>query len=70
MFANRIRELRQAQDMAPMELAYRIGRATNTLWRYEMNETQPPLGTAVRIASVLGCTLDDLFVNETKQEAA
>lgn len=61
MFANRIRETRKARNIEPTELAFRIGRSTNTLGRYERGETTIPLQTARRIAEVLEVPLDELF---------
>lgn len=47
--------------MTPVELAFRIGKSTTALWRYENGKAHPPMKTALRIAEVLDCSLDDLF---------
>jgi transcriptional regulator with XRE-family HTH domain len=49
--------------MRPAELAYRIGRSTTTLWRYERGDASPDLETARRIARVLGTSVDGLFAD-------
>lgn len=61
--------MRRARGMAPTELAWRIGRSTTTLWRYETGVVQPDLATARLIARVLESTVDELFP-EPAQEAA
>lgn len=61
MNANEIRRLREAKDMSPTELAFRVRRSQTTIWRYESGEAVPSLATARRIAEVLDCTVDDLF---------
>jgi DNA-binding XRE family transcriptional regulator len=70
MVANNIRRMREARSMEATELAWRIGRSTTTLWRYETGDAQPPLPTARKIASVLGTTLDELFPIEQQEAAA
>lgn len=55
--------------MEPTELAWRIGKSTTTVFRYERGDAQPPLPTAQRIADVLDSTLDELFPVEKEQAA-
>lgn len=69
MVANHIRRIRVEREMSPTELAYKIGRTSNTVWRYEMGEAHPSLRTAQKIAEVLKVTLDDLFPAQEKDAA-
>lgn len=61
MNANRIREAREAKDMSPTELAFRIRRSQTTVWRYETGAATPSLATARHIAEILDVSVDELF---------
>lgn len=57
----KIRELRQAKKMTLAELADILGVSVVTVSRYERGERGIDLDTAARIATVLGCAVDDLI---------
>lgn len=51
--------------MEATELAFRIGRSSAALSRYESGKAEPPMRVARRLAEVLGLTLDELFSTAT-----
>lgn len=74
MYANRIREFREAYDagkgMTPAELAFRIGKSTSTLLRYERGEAQPTLSLARLMAMILGTSVDELIPDQAAEVPA
>ena len=59
---------RKASGLTQTELAKRCGVSRLTIGRLEAGKTSPSLKVAKKIASVLGCTLDEL-VAETEEGA-
>ena len=59
-FANNLHALRLVRGLSQAELARQVGvRAASVVnWEHGMN--MPSLRTSVRLAEVLGCTLDEL----------
>lgn len=55
-----LRALRRAHDMTQGELAAAIGTTLRVVSTWERGETALSLEDAVRIADVLGCSLDEL----------
>lgn len=58
---NRIAVLREAKGMSQAELAAAIGVNQSTIHRYENGEYKLKVETALRIISVLDCTLQQLL---------
>lgn len=58
---------RKASGLTQTELAKRCGVSRLTIGRLEAGKTSPSLKVAKKIASVLGCTLDEL-VAETEEQ--
>lgn len=51
---------RKKAGLTQAELGRRLGVATHTVWRWENGSRHPDIQTAVKIAEILGCTLDEL----------
>lgn len=57
----RVKELRKSRGFSQSELANKLGVSRTTVTMWESSGQCPRLETAVRVASVLGCTIDDLL---------
>lgn len=60
-----LRRIRREKGISIKELASAVGVAEMTIYRYERGWRIPDAKCALKIASMLGCTVDDLF-NEEK----
>lgn len=58
---NRIRELRQKQDLTQEELAKKVGVRRETIVFLEQGKYNPSLNLALNVARVLKTTVDKLF---------
>lgn len=63
MIGINVRTRREAASMTQVELADRIGSIQSTISGIETGEKQPSVGMLLRLASALGCSLDDLARN-------
>lgn len=61
----KIKELRKARNITAKELASHIGVAESTMSLYENGKREPDFNTLVRIAKLLGTSVDNLLGNET-----
>ena len=61
---NGIKKHRLAAGLTQQMLADEIHRAKSCVCLYEKGTRTPPVSIAKRIASVVGCSLDDLFKEE------
>lgn len=59
-FAAGLRAERNRADMTQEELADAVGVSTSSVINWESGEYMPSLATTIRIADVLGCTLEQL----------
>jgi transcriptional regulator with XRE-family HTH domain len=62
--SQRLRELRLAAGFKPEQLAMRVDRSVWAVHQYERGLTQPSASVLGRLADVLGCNVDDLFVRQ------
>lgn len=60
-----IRERREALGLSRTELAEAVGISAKSLSRYESGEREPRASDLVKIASNLGCSVEDLVENPT-----
>ena len=65
----RIKELRRAKGMTQDELAQATGLHRVTIARYEVSDGGMTLDSARRIASALGCTVEELTTTVSEQPA-
>lgn len=59
--SNRVAELRRRRGWSQRELARRVGVSRAGLGAIETGEVVPSVATALRLAEVLGCTVEELF---------
>ena len=63
-FTTRLKELRAAKNMKQGELAELVGVRRETIIRLEKGQYNPSLKLAIDIASVFGCTVEEVFIFE------
>ena len=66
--ANRIEELRTRANLSRQELAEAVGVHYQTIGYIERGEYSPSLVLALRIASVLGASVEEIFWLDEDQE--
>lgn len=60
----RIRELRQMRDMTQAQLAKAMNlKSPSTVTMWESGDRKPSSEILPRLARVLGCTVDDLYIH-------
>lgn len=64
-----LEEIRKAKGFSQVELAQAIGTSQAFVCELERGKKSPSFDTLLRIAQVLGCTLDEL-VGRSEQAAA
>jgi len=65
---NRLKERRLAVGLSQTELAGRVAITRQALYAMEMNQYLPGTELALRLASMLGCTVEDLFSFESESD--
>ncbi len=65
---NRLKERRLAAGFSQTELAERVGITRQALYAMEMNQYLPGTELALRLASNLGCAVEDLFSFESQSD--
>lgn len=58
---NNIKKLREREGMTQFDLANRIGVSDKTISSWEINRTEPKMGTIEKICSVLHCKKTDII---------
>ncbi|NUU96725.1 helix-turn-helix transcriptional regulator [Marinitoga sp. 1138] len=58
---SKLRELRLKNNMTQEELAKKINVARTTVTSWENEMSKPPLDKAIKIARILGTTVEELF---------
>lgn len=61
----KMRKARQEKNLSQGELAKAVGVARQTINMVESGEYNPTLSLCIKICTVLGCTLNDLFWEES-----
>jgi len=64
-----LQRLRKAKGMSQAQLAAAVGVTPGAVGQYESGITSPSLKTAMLLASVLGCKIDDLTREEVNGNA-
>lgn len=58
-----LRKLRKQANLSQNELANRAGITDTSYQRYEYGERLPNVLTAIAIANILGCTVEEIWKN-------
>ena len=66
--SNRLREYRLGVGLSQGDLASRVGITRQGLYAMEMNQYLPGTEVALKLAAILGCTIEDLFSIEARDE--
>ena len=64
-----IKQCRAALGLTQAQLAAAVGVTPGAVGQYEIGANRPSLKTALALAAALGCTVDDLYREEVKQDA-
>jgi len=65
---NKIKYFRMQKNMSRKQLAELVGVSPKTIAGYELKHRTPPLSTALKLARVLGTTVEELFPLENDAE--
>lgn len=63
---NRIREFREKSKLTQYELSVELGVERTTVTKWETGRMLPRADKLPSLARLLGCTIDDLYGNETE----
>lgn len=67
---NKIKILREKAGLTQAELSRKIGVERAYISRIERNKQQPGLETAIKLAQVFNCKIDDLFIKNKSKTIA
>lgn len=69
VFARNLTRLRHYRKISQSEIAKTLGRDTRTIrrWEKETDPTWPPSSILPNLATILGCSIDDLFTFHSEQ---
>jgi len=65
---NNIRKIREEKGITREKLAFMAGASVTAIQNYEKGKQSPTIGVALRIAKVLGVSLDELFEEEEESK--
>ena len=60
---NALKKIREAKNLSQTELAAKVGVSQRYIAFIEKGDRTPSLGNALRIASIMGCHVEDIFLN-------
>lgn len=66
---NKLQQIRKEKRMTQAQLAAAAGVTPGAVGQYEIGASRPSLKTALALAAALGCTVDDLYREEVRQDA-
>lgn len=61
MFAERLKELREKNNLSQQQLAKEINISQSAIAKWELNKTQPTLTAIIKIANYFNCSTDDIL---------
>jgi len=61
---NRVKELRKSKNISQKNLAQMVGISATHLNRVENDSNKLPFPLASRIAEVLGCSMEEIFLHQ------
>ena len=56
-----LKKLREDKDLSQAELAQLLGVDQSAVCLWEKGKTMPRVNVAIRLAKILGCTLDEIY---------
>lgn len=66
----RIQAIRKGKKMSQQDLAKKMGYSGAAIAMWETGDRNPPSRILPKLAEVLGCTIEDLYIqNDTKDSA-
>lgn len=65
----KLREIREKQDIKASILAAKMAVDVTTITRWETGARVPDVNTALKLAEILGCTLDELLRDDANPTA-
>lgn len=65
-----LRATRRARDLTLQALAHRAGISVSHAWQLDQGRVRPSVDVALRLASALGTTVEDLFRDDAARGAA
>lgn len=65
-----LKNAREAKGLSQMALAKSLGVDQSTVCLWECGKTSPRPDVAIRLANILGCTLDDIYRAKVTSEVS
>nr|DAM24329.1 MAG TPA: Repressor protein CI [Caudoviricetes sp.] len=62
---NKLKKYRQERNLKQSFIAQKIGVSQQTFSCYELGTAKPPLDTAKKLADIFGCSIEDIFFNNS-----
>ena len=62
----KVRQIRESKNMTQETLSLKIGVSRSTIAMWESGQAKPRADTLIKLAAVLGCTVDELLKGEEK----
>jgi len=69
-FGDNVRTLREKKGITQAELSAMVGVSQPTFAQYETGSKAPNVYTAVKLARILGATVEELVPSDTEEQAA
>ena len=61
---NELKRLREGKNLSQTELAAKVGVSQRYIAFIESGDRTPSLGNALKIASIMGCHVEDIFLTK------
>lgn len=62
----RVKQIRESKNMTQETLSLKMNVSRSTVAMWETGQTKPRADTLMKLAAVLGCTVDELLKGEEK----
>ena len=62
----KVRQIRESKNMTQETLSLKIGVSRSTIAMWESGQAKPRADTLIKLAAVLGCTVDELLKGDEK----
>ena len=68
MFSDRLKQLRREKELTQAQLAAELNVASSTIAMWETGKTSPRAEALPKLATLLGCTVDDLLTEQSAHD--